>query len=84
VPSMVNIGPVDSPPRVGEVVGYRNFSCNIWLSGTRIADAGRSTPAYYISIDTVSPKDVPFGGFNAKKLYLGSYSQKTHLIFWPA
>jgi hypothetical protein len=62
---MVNIGPVDSPPHMDEVVGYRYlffiFS-NIWLSGRRTADAGRSTPTYYISIDAISPKDVPFGG----------------------
>jgi hypothetical protein len=58
VPSMVNIVPVDSPPHMGEVFGYRYFFSNIWLSGTRTADAGRSTPTYCILIDPVSPKNV--------------------------
>jgi hypothetical protein len=37
------------------------FFSSIGLSGTREADAGRSTPTYYISIDAVWPKDVPCG-----------------------
>jgi hypothetical protein len=81
---MVNIGPVDSPPHMGDVVDYRFFFfsfSNIWFSGKRTADAGRLTPTYYISIDAVSPKDVPFGGFNAKKLYLGKLIPKKSLRF---
>jgi hypothetical protein len=77
---MINIDPVDSSPHIGEVVGYSYF---FWLSGTRTADAGRSTATYYISIDPVSPKDVPFGVFNAKNIYLGSNLPKTSLIFRP-
>jgi hypothetical protein len=74
---MINIGPVDLSPHMDEVVGYRNFFFpNNWLSGTRIADAGRSIPTYYILIDAVWLKDVPFWGFNTKKLYWGSFSSK--------
>jgi hypothetical protein len=52
---MINIGPVDFSPQMGDVVGYRYFFSNIWLSGTRKADAGRSTPTYYVLIDAVWP-----------------------------
>jgi hypothetical protein len=56
------------------------FFSNIWLeqahSRRRALD-----PTYYTSIDPVLPKDVPFGGFNAKKLYLGELFPKTSLIF---
>jgi hypothetical protein len=78
---MVNIGQVDSSPHMGEIVGYCYFFSNIWLSGTCTADARRSTLKYYTSIDPLLPKDVPFGGFNAKKLYLGSDFQITPISF---
>jgi hypothetical protein len=82
VPSTLNVGRMDSPPHIGEVVGYRYLFFLIFGSkGTRTADTGRSTPTYYDSIDAVSPKDVPFGGFNAKILYLGSYSPKPPSFF---
>jgi hypothetical protein len=86
MPSMVNVGPVDSSPHMGEIVSYRYlfiFFSNIWLSGTRTADTGRSTTTNYISTDAVWPKDVPFEGFNAKKLYLEELFPKNSLIFWP-
>jgi hypothetical protein len=65
---------------MGEVVGYRNFFSNTWVSGTRTADAGRSTPTYYISNDAVLPKDVPFGDL---RNYIWGVIPKNSLIFWP-
>ena len=82
MPSMVNIGPVDSPPHMGEVVGYWFFSSNIWLSGTRTADAGRSTPTYCISIDAVAPK-MCFMGVSTLRIIFGELFPKNSLIFWP-
>jgi hypothetical protein len=52
------------------------FFANIWLSGTRIADAGRSTPTYYKSIDAEWPKNVPFG-VSAQTIIFGELFPKT-------
>ena len=52
------------------------------FAGTSTANAGRSTPTCYISMDAVWPKNVPFGGFNAKN-YFGELFPKNLIIFWP-
>ncbi len=46
------------------------------FSGTRTADAGRSTPTYYKSIDAVWPKDVPFGVSTQKNFIWGVIPEK--------
>jgi hypothetical protein len=81
VPSLVKIDQVDSSPHVGGVVGYRYFSSNIWLSGTRTADAGSSTPTCYISIDAVRPEECALGGFNTKKLHFWELFPQNSLVF---
>jgi hypothetical protein len=75
----MKIGHAVASPHMGEVVGYRYF---ILLFLTFLGHAHSRyralAPTYYISIDTVWPKDVPLG-FQHKK-YLGELLPKTPLL----
>ena len=69
--SLVKNGRAVASPHMGEVVGHRYFTFLIFSSRAHIADAGRSTPRYYISVDAVWPKDVLLGVSTQKKFILG-------------
>ena len=65
-----------SAPHMGEIYGPRSFFPGDLL-GKRTADPERSSPTYYTSIDAVSAKDVPFGGFIDMSHPIGQLSPKT-------
>jgi hypothetical protein len=69
------IGRGAATPHIGEIYGWRSlFSGD--FTGKRTADPERSSPKYYTSIDAVSAKDVPFGGFIDTSHPLGELSPK--------
>jgi hypothetical protein len=69
------IGRGVTAPHIGEIYGSGSFSGA--FSGKRTADPERSSPTYYTSIDAVSAKDVPFGGFIDTSYPMGELSPKT-------
>ncbi len=58
----------------------RSFFLFLCFSNSPTAQTERRTYAYYTPKDVVWAKDVPFGGRNNKKLYLGSYAPKTPIL----
>jgi hypothetical protein len=81
VPSMVNIDVVDSSLHMGEVVGYLYFFF-YYLALGHVHSRRRALNPHIFYINRCGlAKDVPFGSFNAKKLYLWEMFQKTPSFF---
>ncbi len=75
---LVKIGWLGASPRMGEI---NVFACAFFFSNSPTAQTERRTYAYYTPKDVVWAKDVPFGGFNYKKLYLGELCPKNpHIL----
>jgi hypothetical protein len=70
------IGRGVAAPHKGEVYGWRSLFSDDLLSQPA-ANTERSSPTYYTSIDTVSAKDVPFGGLIDTSHPIGELSPKT-------
>jgi hypothetical protein len=68
--------PKSSTSHMGEVFDWRSFYSGVLLACTRTTDPERSSATYYMSIDAVCAKDVPFREIIDISRHLVSYPSK--------